>query len=411
MRAGAPASVLALLALASAFAAFATPAGAQSGEALGVAPDRISVPDAQAGESYVRSVSLQHQYDEPATIRVEVDGPEGAWVKTDPASPFTMPARTNRAVAVTVAVPPNASPGAHETTLRFVRETADTPAGGGASVEVSAGIHLDVFVGGEPVERITYVSARVDDAEQGEPVLAYVLARNDGNVRATAQASGEVLPFAEDSPVLAEATGSLVLVPGEEAEVPLAFTAALEPAQYRARLSASGFNATLPFKVTPPGQAAPDGTLRAIVHVPRATEGKPVDIHLWFENTGDVAIAKAVAHLEVSHDGEVLARLLSAEVSLEPGQHTNLTVTWTPAEPGTYTLVGRVAYDAYETLPNEGLLNVLPAGAPFPWWFVVLVAAAAAAVVAAWAWRRRRDRLERERKAAGAAARPPRRRG
>src|SRR5689334_18958986 len=177
----------------------------QSGEALGVAPDRITILGAQGGETYVRIVSLQHQYDTAGTIRVEVDGPESAWLRTDPASPFTMPARTNRAVAATFSIPPNATPGVHNSTLRFVREATGTPSGSGASVEVSAGIHLSITVGGEPVVRLAYLSARVEDAAQGEPVRAFVLARNDGNVRATANVAGQVLPFAGDAPVLANA--------------------------------------------------------------------------------------------------------------------------------------------------------------------------------------------------------------
>lgn len=375
------------------------PAGAQSGEALGVTPARIAIPDAQAGEMYVRSVTLQHQFDSQGTIRVEADGPEAAWVTTDPASPFTMPARTNRVVTVTLSVPDNASPGGHDTTLRFVRE-AGPPSGGGTAVEVSAGVHLDLTVGGEPVERLTYLSARVEDAEQGDPVRAFVLARNDGNVRATAQALGQVLPFTADSPVLANATGSLALVPGEQGEVPLSFQAALEPGQYRARLTAAGFNETLPFKVSKPGQLAPDGTLRAILHVPRATAGRPVDVALWFENTGNVTIASAVAHVEFRRDGpdgKLLEALDSVPQAVLPGTSVNLTVTWTPPGPGTYTLVGTVGYDGFETLPNENLLNVDPAPAPFPWWFVVLVGAALLAVAGAWAWRRRRDRKARGR--------------
>jgi hypothetical protein len=371
---------------------------AQSGEALGVAPDRVTVEDAQAGETYVRGVSLQHQYDSEGTIRVQVDGPESAWVTTDPASPFTMPPRTNRAVAVTIAIPGNALPGAHNTTLRFIRGASEQPSGTGAAVEVSAGIHLDLLVGGEPVENLTYLSARVEDAAQGDPVHAFVTARNDGNVRATAQASGQVLPFEADAPVLANATGSIVLLPGEEGEVPVSFAAALEVGQYRANLTAGAFAATLPFKVTPQGHPAPDGTLRAITHIPRATAHQPVALLAWFENSGAVAIDSAAAHVEVHRGGAggpLLAELDSAPAALQPGQHANLTMTWTPPKEGTYTLVGRVAYDGFTTLPNENLLNVVPAEVPFPWWFVVLVAIALVAVLVAWWWRRRRDHASR----------------
>jgi hypothetical protein len=392
---------LAPLALAAVLAA-ALPVPAQPGEALGVAPGRVAVAGAQPGEAYVRTVALQHQFDSAGTIRVEVDGAEAAWVTTDPPSPFTMPARTNRAVTVTVAVPGAAPAGDHNTTLRFVRQSADLPVGSGASVQVSAGIHLAFSVGGEPAERISYGGGRVEDAAPGEPVRAFVRARNEGNVRATAHASGQVLPFADGAPALAAADGSLVLLPGEEGEVPLSFAAALEPGQYRARLVAGGVDTTLPFKVTPAGEAAPDGTLRAIVHVARASAGRPVDIHLWFENTGASGIEAAVARVEVRRGGAALATLESGAVALLPGQHANLTVSWTPPAAGTYDLMGRVTYDGYETPANANLLNAGPPEAPVPWWWLLAPAGAAtAAVGGAWAWRRRHDRK-------AGAGKPPR---
>jgi hypothetical protein len=374
------------VAVALAVLAGAALAAAQQNQAIGVSPDRVTVADAQPGESYVRTVTFQHQYDSPGTIRVEVDGPEAAWVTTQPASPFTMPARSNRQVEVTIAIPGGAGPGGHNTTLRFVRQADPTP--GSSSVEVSAGVHLDIAVGGAPQPRIAYLSARVEDAHAGDPVHAFVLAENDGNVRATAQANGTVLPFAADSPTLSDAAGSLVLLPGEQGEVPLTFPAGLAVGQYRARLTAAGFDQTLPFKVAV--GAAPDLALRALVHAPRGTARQPVPIDGWVTEQGKADVRAAVLHADVRKGSQVLATLESDPAAVAKGASANLTVTWTPPGPGTYTILAHATYDGYETMPNTSVLNVDPARAGDWLWLVLLLALLLAVVAILVAWRKRR---------------------
>jgi hypothetical protein len=375
----------------------AGPAAAQP-QAFGVSPGSLSVADAQPGESYLRSVQVQNQVDSPSTITVATQGDGGAWVQTDPASGFTMPPRTNREVALTITVPHGTGPGNRTFDVTFTTDPKSAPDGTGAAVRFGAGVHVEVDVGGQAVTHVTYLSARIDNVtQQGSPVHAYVLARNDGNVRATASAEGTVLPFAADSPAGPHAQGSQVLVPGQEGEVVISFPADLPAAQYRAHLSADAFDTTLPFKVAL--GAAPDGVLRAIVHAPRGRAGTPLPIQAWFQDTGNVSIASAVFDAEVRDaDGAVLALLRSDPLHVAPGQSVNLSVVWTPPRAGVYHIIGHVTYDGYQTLPDDDTLSVEPGAASFPWWWLLLLLVVAVGIVlAALLWRRRQDRDERRR--------------
>jgi hypothetical protein len=399
-----PGSAVAFGGLLLALALAAGPAGGQGGgEGLGVSPPRIDLADAQAGETYLRTVQVQNPTDTPSGIGIQRSGVVADWTTSDPAGNFTIPAHSTRNVALTIRVPGGAALGSHSGQLTFIADPKEPPSGSGSTFRPAVGLLLNATVGGEAVTRVTWLSARVEDAVRGDPVHAFVLARNDGNVRATAEAQGAVLPFAADEPVLAEADGSRVLLAGETAEVPVTFDAGLDIGQYRARLRAGGLEETLPFKVTAPGLAAPDGELRAIVVPARSPADRPVRMDAWFRNTGNTTIASATFHGEARQDGDLLATVKSESLVVPPGGSVNLTTYWTPPRAGVYLVSGHVTYDGYQTLPKESILNVTPGGAAdlVSWWWLLLLLILLALLAIWWAWRKgRRDqqrRLERQR--------------
>src|SRR5688572_24458063 len=204
------------------------PTAAQGDESLGLSPGRYDVPTAQPGEAYVRELHLQNQFDDASDIEVTFQGEAGEWASTDPGGAFTVPPRSSRTVTLTVQVPGDAGPGSHQGQVTFTTESKEQPDGSGAAIRHGVGLLLNVTVGGEPVVRLEWLSARVEDAEQGQPVLAYVLVRNDGNVRAQPEAEGQVLPFDADEPVLSQGSGASALRPGEQGEVEVVFPAGLE---------------------------------------------------------------------------------------------------------------------------------------------------------------------------------------
>lgn len=375
----------------------APPVQGQATGKFGISPGQSNIPDAQPGESYLRSVRVLNEFDTASTITVTHEGPAALWTVAEPASGFTIAPHAFKDVALTISVPDATGPGTRPGWVNFTTEPKGTSGGSGSnSVRFGAALVLNVTVGGEPREQLVWLSARVTDAVQGDAVHAFVRVRNDGNVVTTAQAAGKVLPFLDDEPILSEASGSADVVAGEESEVAVTFPAGLAVGQYRARLAAADFTATLEFKVALDG-TPPAGELRSIVAGESLRAGRTGTLHARFANTGGVAIASATFHGEIRDgEGDLVATVSSSSMPVPLGENVTLDIAWTPARAGTYTLSGRVTYDGYESLPNEALLEVHPArvggGSWLPWAVAALLLVAVVLVVLVLRQRRRTDR-------------------
>ena len=390
-----PQALLALLA-----AALLAPALADAqGPAIGVSPGEVVLPDAQAGQTVVRAVTVQNRFAEPTTFTVTTNGTAGGWTTVTPAGPVTVPANTNQRFELAIAVPDGTGPGTRTGQVTFTTEAKEPASGSGSSVQRAVGVLLNVTVGGEARRTIAWVEATAPDVPVGTTLLVHALARNDGNVRSPATARATVTPFPSGDEVLAQGEGTVELDAGARGNATIALGAGLPIGQYWVHVQSvdpPGFNATLDVKVTAAG-GAPDGRLRAITNPIRVGTGKPVTFAAWFESTGgpDVAAARFVG--EVRRDGEVVASLGSAARAVPSGTHANLTAVWTPASAGAYTVVGHVEYDGFRTPESEGRIEVSVPGPDLLWLVWVLIAlVAAGGIVWFIAWRRRRDRDRRK---------------
>ncbi|MEK6976556.1 MAG: hypothetical protein AABY18_09470 [Candidatus Thermoplasmatota archaeon] len=363
-------------------------ASAQSSESLGLAPGRITIADAQPGQTYRATVTLQNQYDSPTPFTVERNGTVGAWTTVDPGPQFTVPARTSQTVALAIAIPQDTGPGNKTGQISFLADVR-------GSTRQGVGVLLEVSVGGEGRVKVTWQAATAEDAQVGHALFANVTARNDGNVRTRAQAHASVSAFG-GGPALAQGNGSVELDPGQTGDAVISLGSTLPVGQYLVRVTSTdpaGFEVDLDVKVTVSGDA-PDGRLRAIVNPIRVPAGKPVTVNAWFENTGRSDIGSARLSAQVLRDGKVEATLGSDGLAVVAGAHANLTAIWTPAREGNYRIVGHVEYDGFRTPDSEGRIEVGPGGFNQFWLVVGMLAVAlvAGVVVIALIVRGRRAR-------------------
>lgn len=358
-------------------------------QSLGVAPGQVTLPDAQPGVTAHATVRLQNQYDTASAFTVERSGTAGQWTLVDAGDSFTVAPRTTKTIGLAITPPEDAGPGNHTGQVTFYRQASSTTREG-------VGVLLSVHVGGEERRSVAWVGATVDDVQVGRSLLANLTARNDGNVRTTAQAHAEVTPLAGGG-IVAQGNGSLDLDPGQAGDVVIVLGSGLPVGQYLVRVTSTdpaGFDETLDVKVTAQG-VAPDGVLRAISNPIRVPAGRPVTISAWFESTGDVPVASARFSAQVLKDGEVVATLGSDGVAVPAHAHANLTAVWTPASGGAYRIVGHVAYDGFRTLDSEGRIEVGPASGT-SWLLVgIVVALFIAAVVLVILVLRQRQRTKR----------------
>lgn len=358
-------------------------------QSLGVAPGQVTLPDAQPGVTAHATVRLQNQYDTASAFTVERSGTAGQWTLVDAGDSFTVAPRTTKTIGLAITPPEDAGPGNHTGQVTFYRQASSTTREG-------VGVLLSVHVGGEERRSVAWVGATVDDVQVGRSLLANLTARNDGNVRTTAQAHAEVTPLAGGG-IVAQGNGSLDLDPGQAGDVVIVLGSGLPVGQYLVRVTSTdpaGFDETLDVKVTAQ-DVAPDGVLRAISNPIRVPAGRPVTISAWFESTGDVPVASARFSAQVLKDGEVVATLGSDGVAVPAHAHANLTAVWTPASGGAYRIVGHVAYDGFRTLDSEGRIEVGPASGT-SWLLVgIVVALFIAAVVLVILVLRQRQRTKR----------------
>jgi hypothetical protein len=243
-------------------------------------------------------------------------------------------------------------------------------------------------VGGEESRKIMGVGLAAPDVERGADARALLTLRNDGNVRATVMARAQAFELGTGRAV-AEATAQALLVPGETRAVELVF-AGLPLGQYRVRATLDApdsFEAEAELKVVERGTLGKSGLLRAILHAPRAQAGRPVEVTIRFENTGNVTIGDARFLGSVAQGDETRGVLETQSLVVRPGETVDFTAFFTPEGAGEHVLKGRVVYDGFQTPLSESLLTVEGAATgsrtPLPPLLVV-----AALGLAASAWRK-----------------------
>ncbi|MFO1532341.1 MAG: hypothetical protein ABR562_01365 [Thermoplasmatota archaeon] len=390
MRSLRPALALMLVAVACA-PALDGQAGCNS---VGVTPIAMAVADAQPGQSYVRSVTVQNPCPYGRDIAIAAEGEAGPWMSTSPSGSFHLGPADQRSVQVTIQVPALAGPGGREALLRFTG-AATQDESGNSQVAVAAAVPLNVTVGGTAVVRLGWTEADASDVESLNPPVGHANATNTGNVAATARMAATVTAL-DGTAVLARGNGSLTLKAGDSGRFTVYFTDKLPVGQYVMHFQSTvpqGFAADRPFKVTVPGEHPPSGTLLAIQHAPYGTAGLPLRIDGTFRNDGNVAIRAAQLKAEVKQGGELLAALESPVLAVPVGATVNLTAYWTPPAAGTYDLAGHVVYDGYVTPDSTSPVNAkAAAGLGFPWWILLVAGLVVVGGLAAWLLAgRRRD--------------------
>ncbi|HUR61928.1 MAG TPA: hypothetical protein VM286_06140 [Candidatus Thermoplasmatota archaeon] len=368
--------------------ASALPAGAQ--QYIGVA-GQVDIHGGQPGQTYHGSLSVQNQYSSPLTFKVTMNGTVGGWTVSDPPGPFTVPAKSAQKVLLAITPPDGTGPGRKAGGITFTTvESQGTLTASGATIRQSVTVILRVEMGGEARPDIVWLNASAEDAVVGEPLLAYVGARNDGNVRTVAKVHATATPLAGGD-VAAQADGQVDIEPGQAGVARIDLGSKLPVGQYLVKVESTdppGFNAALDAKVRAVGSSAADGRLLSILGNPRVPTGDPTTLVGWFQNTGKVPIGSARLFAQVLQGETVVAQLSSDAMAVPAHSSVNLTVIWTPGAAGLYTLVGHVEYEGYRTPDVEGRIEAIGQGTiPWP---VIVGAAFILAALLAYLWVRRK---------------------
>jgi hypothetical protein len=345
---------------------------AQSGS-LGVTPAEVQVTGAQPGQSYQRTVTVQNAMDTPTVFTLGLHGATAPWTQAQPAQQLQVPAGSSASITLTFNVPEDAYIGPHTGQLSINADPQNQPSGSGLATSWGVTVLFHIDVGGEAEERLTWTNAQAEDVEIGTPPRGHITVTNSGNVLSLARVQAQVLAFDTDT-ILAETTGQATVIPGQHTRIDLDFDTPLELGQYRMRFVSlnDGHEATDGFKVVPVGALGKEGLLRFIEHEPWVQAGRPVRLTAVFENIGTITISQAAFTAEVYKDGRLLFVTESGPLVVRPGERSELVVYYTPEEPGEHRITGRVAYDGFQTLKSESILNVEPSTTPATTWLLLV---------------------------------------
>lgn len=366
-----PARCLLLASLLTVVGVLVLAGGAQAAESLGVTPPAHDVEDAIAGESYVRQVTIQNEFDSATTMTLSTSGTISDWIVTDPAGSFEIPQRTHEDVEIRVDVPEDAADGLYEGRLHLTAEPKDQPGGTGAAVRYSVAVLLSVQIGGEVTQQLSFGDEQADDIEAGSSPTASTTVTNEGNVAGIAEACARLLPEEGGEPI-EQLPASAAVLPGQQITLTFDFETSLSEGEYRVEIvedceqevQASLTENPSVLEVVPPGALDKQAKLSLIEHEPRVVVDRPLQLRGAFENVGAVKIEQATCTYEIRQDGELVEVLEAGPLIVPAGEQVSLTSYFTPEQPGRYEIVAMASYDGLQTEQRESF--VVAEQAPTP---------------------------------------------
>lgn len=341
------------------------PVAGQNGiDAFGVSPGSVTIPDAVAGETYLRNVELQNNLDSETQVQIDKTGTVGQWTSLQVPDQVTVPAYSHLAVPLEIQVPTGTPDGTYSGQLHLTALAAPMEDGSGFAIQHSVAVPITVHVGTDHIVSIQYLLIEAQDIELGDTPRVQVEIVNAGNVRTTAVTHSAILR-AQDDEEVARGVNTTTLDPGEQKTLQMEYDDATPPlGTYKATAGPTTDPRHLQadFKVVPPGTLGKDLLVRELLHPPRVAAGETVRIEAPVVNTGQASIGQARLIGEVYHNDRLVGTFESPTRNLAMGEELRLVAYYTPEQTGRHILEATVVYDGFETPPVQSLMNVETAG-------------------------------------------------
>ncbi|MEI6510816.1 MAG: hypothetical protein WCO25_02120 [Candidatus Uhrbacteria bacterium] len=342
--------------------------------ALGLSPSSVIIPDVMRGIPQNVTVHLLRSSDQEGELKLNIlaVGDAAEYLRFEPAA--IIPSGMD-GIDYTFQVDPGiAQSGSHKGVLSFMNSRVG--AGGAATGDqmgmgVLTGVALEInfAVSGKELVSFEIRTSHVDDTESNlHPFVTYVFA-NTGNVnwkpyRAELAFSNKNDP--SDQILYSLESDKFDSVgPGKEGNVRIELDRSLPEGTYS--LTTKFFNeqkeqigelTSFDFNVFAPGTMAQSGELVSVSTKKDSFElGEKVPVDAVFSNTGDIVISGLLMG-ELYKDGAYVDLIRGEEVSVGPGESSNLSLLLDPKDPGRYSLTTYVKFGNKKTLSKDVVLTV-----------------------------------------------------
>ena len=285
------------------------------------------------------------------------------WISLDPEdTSFNIGRGDPHSMRVIVEPPADVPNGNYSTSLVFLTRSEDEFTGvTGAVIDTAVAFRVNVRIVDDEVTNCNVLSTDIRNIEAGNELVNQLRIQNTGNIRFNPSIEIDIWNqemsrlertiFHDESMLLPTMTDEVIV---EES------SRGLSPGQYFADISVPecGFESTLTFDILEPGSISSDGNLVGIRVPAWNNRSDTIEINPVFENTGERAVTAYFEGL-VRLDGNIVDRLETARLQVEPGVREEFEIFFSSDRPGRYEISGRVYYDNKRTFEKMNRFNIL----------------------------------------------------
>ncbi len=314
---------------------------------VGLSPSVTNFNNMLKGGYAEKTTTVSTSYLENVTGHIEVNGAIKSWLSFEPTnSTFTF-SRNNPLRVKIIARPPSDVPnGDYTGTVSFVTDSVGSLTGSGTLIKAAVQLGVSTQIIGNEIIACKAGGFRINDVELGKPIGISTTILNEGNVRLTPTITVDIWDKEQKKMLMTKNILLDELLPTVERSYYQEFDANLERGQYWAYISVRDCQESilLTFNVLSAGEISDKGRLIEIIADRFVLTDTPMQIRARFENQGTRSVsAKFIGEARIGK--KLVSAIESNIISVKPGETADLTIPFTPKNPGVHTITGRVLYN------------------------------------------------------------------
>ncbi len=333
---------------------------------IGVSPSEVVYSDVLFGGYAERLVTVYNPDEHSMSYGISVEGQVSEWMSFDPGITFSVPPQGSLQLLFMIYPPDDITTGTYTGTATISSlETAQPKEGHGMGIKAGAKIPISISVTGQESTDYEVFPVTSDfmsgGSSSGSDFDFKFDIINKGNVEVVPHVHVDV--WNRDQTRILKSMdfqGEDIMPTKHETQEFKLLTQNLDPGQYWADITVTIDGKVvrqdlLTFDVFS-GEEMPVGEVIGVLHKPWVRPGEVMRVDFVFENKG-LKTTTAVFRGNVYANEVDVGIVESEEVTVYPGESTNLTVFYKPQEKGQYVIRGKAYYSDKITYPVDAVIN------------------------------------------------------
>ena len=292
-----------------------------SSQGLGVAPASIDIPDGLKAKTYLRSIRLFNDGEQPVTYQLNTTGDIKTWTTfynninlTEPIQNISVYGKEE--VIIQFTIPENTANGIYNGTI-YAKITSENPNASGGAVNLIFPVDISISVIGTQILTGKVSNININDVEIGQPLFIELRFLNTGNVIATPVVNAVIIRVDEGAIDNFTYSDNSVNINSYDLLSVTWNTTNQKIGNYTAYTTVLLdetiiFEQNLSFKILPLGALTPKGEIVNLSYLGKPSKEEVLILKANYKNTGQVnTVTKFIA--EVYRNGKLIEILESPE--------------------------------------------------------------------------------------------------